>query len=154
MTTVEARESFTVFARSVEPRLRYALTAALGQELGHESAAEALAYGWEHWDRVKDLENPAGYLYRVGRRSMRFKRGRVGFDPIEAARMPDFEPGLPDAMARLSERQRVVVFLVYGLGWKRREVGELLGISTNSVGAHLSRGLAKLRSSLGVSIND
>jgi RNA polymerase sigma factor (sigma-70 family) len=68
--------------------------------------------------------------------------------------MPDVEPGLPDAMARLSERQRVVVFLVYGLGWKRREVGELLGISTNSVGAHLSRGLIKLRSSLGVSIND
>jgi RNA polymerase sigma factor (sigma-70 family) len=64
--------------------------------------------------------------------------------------MPDVEPHLPDAMARLSERQRVAVFLVYGLGWTRREVGELLGISTNSVGAHLSRGLAKLRSALGV----
>jgi hypothetical protein len=45
MTTVEAKESFTVFARDVEPRLRYALAAALGQELGYEAAAEALAYG-------------------------------------------------------------------------------------------------------------
>jgi RNA polymerase sigma factor (sigma-70 family) len=68
--------------------------------------------------------------------------------------MPEVEPHLPDAMARLSERQRVAVFLVYGMGWTRREVGELLGISANSVGAHLSRGLTKLRSALGVRIND
>lgn len=54
MTTVDARESFTVFAREVEPRLRYALTAALGQELGHEAAAEAMAYGWEHWGRLDE----------------------------------------------------------------------------------------------------
>ena len=152
MTTVEARESFTVFARDIEPRLRYALTAAVGQELGHDAAAEALAYGWEHWDRVQDLANPAGYLYRVGRRSVRFRR-RVGFDPVEPARMPEVEPQLPRLMARLSERQRVAVFLVYGLGWTRREVAELLGISINSVGAHLTRGLAKLRSGLGVSVD-
>jgi len=154
MTTVDANESFTVFARDVEPRLRFALTAALGQELGHEAAADAMAYGWEHWDRVRGLVNPAGYLYRVGRRSVRFDRRRVVFAAVEPSRMPEVEPHLPDAMARLSERQRVAVFLVYGLGWTRREVGELLGISTNSVGAHLNRGLAKLRSALGVRIYD
>ena len=154
MTTVDANESFTVFARDVEPKLRYALTAALGQELGHEAAADAMVYGWEHWDRVRDLVNPAGYLYRVGRRAVRFDRRRVVFDAVESSRMPDVEPHLPDAMARLSERQRVAVFLVYGLGWTRCEVGELLGISANSVGAHLSRGLTKLRSALGVRIYD
>lgn len=154
MTTVDARESFTVFAREVEPRLRYALTAALGQELGHDAVAEAMAYGWEHWARIRGLENPAGYLYRVGRRGVRFRRGAIVFLPVESARMPEVEPHLPDAMARLSERQRVVVFLVHGMGWTRREVGELLGISVNSVGAHLSRGLTKLRSALGVRIND
>jgi RNA polymerase sigma factor (sigma-70 family) len=57
-------------------------------------------------------------------------------------------------MAQLSERQRIAVFLVYGLGWTRREVAELLGISVNSIGAHLSRGLAKLRTGLGVSVDD
>ena len=60
-----------VFAREVEPRLRYALVAAVGQDLGQDAACEALAYGWRHWDRIRDLENPAGYLYRVGRRSVR-----------------------------------------------------------------------------------
>lgn len=153
MTTVEAEESFTVFAREVEPRLRYALVAAVGQELGQDAAGEALAYGWRHWDRVRDLDNPAGYLYRVGRRSVRFDRRGGGFEPVDAGRLPDVEPGLPDAMRRLSERQRLAVFLAYGLGWTRREVADLLGISPNSVGAHLDRGLTKLRSALGVTVN-
>ena len=153
MTTVEAEESFTVFAREVEPRLRYALVAAVGQDLGQDAACEALAYGWRHWDRIRDLENPAGYLYRVGRRSVRFDRRRVGFERVDAGRLPDVEPGLPEAMRRLSERQRLAVFLAYGLGWTRREVAELLGISPNSVGAHLDRGLAKLRSALGVTVD-
>lgn len=154
MTTVELEESFTMFAREVEPKLRYALTAAVGQELGHEATAEALAYGWEHWGRVRDLANPVGYLYRVGRRSVKFRRHRVAFDPVVPAHIPEVEPQLPAVMARLSERQRITVFLVYGMGWTRREVADLLGLSVNSVGAHLSRGLAKLRSGLGVRVND
>jgi RNA polymerase sigma factor (sigma-70 family) len=155
MTATETEtEAFTGFAREAEPRLRYALTAALGQELGHEATAEALAYGWEHWDRLRGMDNPTGYLYRVGRRSAQRTWRRVEFQPVEASRFPDFEPGLPDAMLRLSERQRLAVFLAYGQQWTRREVADLLGISINSVGAHLSRGLAKLRSSLGVTIHD
>jgi len=68
MTTVETdQESFTRFVERVGPGLTQALVAALGGEVGREMSAEALAYGWEHWDRVGTLENPAGYLYRVGR---------------------------------------------------------------------------------------
>jgi RNA polymerase sigma factor (sigma-70 family) len=152
MTTVSASKSFTAFAQVAEPRLRYALTAALGQDSGRDAAAAALAYGWEHWDRVKDFANPTGYLYRVGRRSVRFRRREVVFEPVEPGRIPDVEPRLPEAMERLTERQRVAVFLAYGMGWTRSEVGELLGISANSVGAHISRGLTKLRSELGVGI--
>ena len=46
-------DSFTEFVSEVEPRLRRALTAAFGSEVGREAAAEALVYGWEHWDRVR-----------------------------------------------------------------------------------------------------
>ena len=35
-----------------------------GIDWGH---AEALAFGWEHWNRVREMDNPCGYLYRVGR---------------------------------------------------------------------------------------
>jgi RNA polymerase sigma-70 factor (ECF subfamily) len=154
MVTLESRqESFTVFAKEVEPRLRHALTAVFGQERARDATAEALAYGWEHWDRVRVMENPAGYLYRVGRNAHKMRRVHPEFLPVPNPRLPDVEPGLPKAIARLSEKQRTAVLLCYGLGWTRQEVADLLGVSINSVGAHLSRGLDKLRSYLGVMID-
>ena len=56
-------ESFTEFARRCEPRLRHALVAVLGSDAGRDAVAEALAYGWENWSRIKTMENPVGYLY-------------------------------------------------------------------------------------------
>jgi len=38
-----------------------------GQVSGREVAQEALEYGWEHWERLRSMENPVGYLYKVGR---------------------------------------------------------------------------------------
>lgn len=57
---------FASFVSASERDLRQSLMAALGPEVGREAAAEALAYGWENWNRVEGLDNPAGYLYRVG----------------------------------------------------------------------------------------
>jgi hypothetical protein len=31
-----------------------------GQEQGRDATAEALAYAWEHRERVKSMANPAG----------------------------------------------------------------------------------------------
>ena len=59
-------DSFTEFVIGHETRLRQALTAVFGVDRGKDAAAEALAHGWEHWDRVSAMENPSGYLYRVG----------------------------------------------------------------------------------------
>ena len=65
---------------------------------------------------------------------------------------PWVEPGLPKALARLSERQRVVIILVHSLGWTFAETAELLGISIGTVETHVQRGLSRLRRSLGVRI--
>lgn len=145
-------EAFTRFVESVEPRLRGALTAALGADVGREAAAEALAYGWEHWDRVEGMENPAGYLYRVGRnRGGRMRRKpRVVFPAAQIAGEPWVEPGLPDAVASLPERQRVVVYLLHSDEWTMSEVAELLMISKASVQRHAERAMEKLRRALGV----
>lgn len=153
-----SRGSFEGFVVDVEPRLRYALVAAVGPEKGREATAEALAYGWEHWTEVKVMTNPVGYLYRVGRSRVRVRRRRITFHsmpmievPVAGhARIPEVEPGLVHALGALSERQRIAVFLVHGMEWTRQEVADLLGISVNSVGSHLDRGLGKLRNQLGV----
>jgi len=149
-----AKESFTTFFQDVEPRLRYALIAALGHERGREATSEAMAYAWEHWNRIEHMENPGGYLYRVGHSRGRVRWRRPRFNPQPAPGFPEMEPRLPEALRGLSENQRITVFLVHAMGWTRRETADLLGISTNSVGSHLDRGLVKLRTALGVRIHD
>jgi DNA-directed RNA polymerase specialized sigma24 family protein len=141
--------SFAAFVRDAEPRLRIALAAALGQQRGAEAAAEALAYGWEHWDRVETMDNPCGYLYRVGRSRVPTQQV-LRLPPVPAAVAPRVEPGLPDALASLSDRQRVAVVLIHSYQWTTREVAELLDLEVPTVATHLRRGLAKLRQSLKV----
>ena len=55
-TTVD---SFVDFARDAAPRLRRALVAAYGEQEGQEGMAEAMAYAWEHWDRIQGMETPS-----------------------------------------------------------------------------------------------
>lgn len=143
--------SFTEFMGDVEPRLRHALSAAFGGEAGQEATAEALAYGWEHWDRVREMDNPAGYLWGVGRNhARRMRPRRVVFPEAPTDTTPWIEPGLAPALARLSERQRVAVMLIHGLGWTYGEVAGLLGVSKGTVQTQSERGLARLRRRIGV----
>lgn len=145
-------DSFTEFFLDVEPRLRRALTAMLGSEVGREATSEALVYGWEHWDRLKTMYNPAGYLYRVGRRRGRRMqlRRRPETGSMDAVGEPWFEPGLPEALARLPERQRLVVSLLHGHGWTMTEVADLLEIGKSTVQSYEQRAMSKLRRMLGV----
>lgn len=146
-------DSFSEFVERVEPRLRHALIPTLGLDMAHEATAEALAYGWEHWDRLRAMDNPAGYLYRVavtaGRRT---PRSTVTLPQVPPGELPWVEPGLPEALSLLSDRQRTAVWLVHGLGWQQSEVAEFLGVSRDTVRTHTERGLAKLRSALGGAI--
>lgn len=53
---------------------------------------------------------------------------------------------LQDAVATLDERSREIVALRYGGDLKAREIGEILGMTTNAVEVALSRALHRLRS--------
>lgn len=144
-------DGFTEFVDEHEANLRESLIAACGGEHGRDAAAEALVYGWRHWDRISEMENPVGYLYKVGlsrgRRSL--AKRRPVFDAVESSRIPDVEPGLPDALAHLSDRQRTVVVLIHCFQWTQTEVGDLLGVSKTTVQNHLERGMAGLRHEIG-----
>jgi DNA-directed RNA polymerase specialized sigma24 family protein len=143
-------EGFTMFFEVAEPKLRRALIGVYGAPQGRDAAAEALLHGWRHWERVRVMENPVGYLYRVGQSKGRARRvPRLQPEPWPMDR--SFEPGLPAALDALSERERVVVVLIEGFGCTFREVAELLGVSSSSIQSYLGRGLQKLRVTLGVS---
>lgn len=139
---------FESFARVARPRLFRALAAVRGEEAA-DGAAEALAYAWEHWDRVSSMANPIGYLYRVGLSRTRRRRTPALPSP-EAIGLPDIEPALIPALLRLPEAQRASVWLVHACQWRYAEVAEALGTTTSMVGNHVSRGLARLREELEV----
>jgi DNA-directed RNA polymerase specialized sigma24 family protein len=157
-----AWRDFEAFVRAAEPRLSRALAAAYGFEDGRDATAEALAYAWENWDRLQHVANLPGYLFRVGQsRSRRFRQPVTAGLPGGRSPGPamfaisdgadhSFEPGLPAALAALTQRQRIAVVLVHGYGYTLREVAELTGIRQTTVQNHLTRGLARLRATLGV----
>jgi DNA-directed RNA polymerase specialized sigma24 family protein len=147
---VDREETFESFFETAEPRLRRALVAAYGLERGREAAAEALAYGWEHWGQVRDLHNPVGYLYRVGQSRTRPRKRPVVFDIPAQTSDVWIEPELGRALAELSERQRLAVILVHGFGWQFAEVAQVTGIKVPTVQTHAERGLIRLRRALEV----
>jgi DNA-directed RNA polymerase specialized sigma24 family protein len=137
------------FYRDAEPRIRRALTA-LGPTAAQDATAAAMAYGFEHWDRVQGMDNPVGYLYRVGRNSIRDRRKPMPVDVPVGAAENGFEPGLPKALNALSERQRAAVLLVHAWGYPLSEAAQVLGLSVSSLRNHLGRGLTRLRRNIGV----
>ena len=132
--------------------------AAYGSDRGHEATAEALGYAWEHWKRIAGMDNPVGYLFRVGQSRTRPRKRvspRLLWDPVGAdTREQLFEPGLPRALAALSESQRIAVVLVHGYGWTFREVADVIDVSVSTVQTHVERALVKLRATLEVVEDD
>lgn len=126
------------------------MVATWGPDLGREATVDALVHGWRHWQKVREMENPVGYLYVVGKNSVRPLR------PDPALRHPDVqddpwvEPGLEQSLLELSVPQRTVVTLHHSFAWTYQEIADLLDIKVSTVRNHLDRGMKKLRNALGV----
>lgn len=141
--------SFESFAIEHGPRLRAGLVSAYGPGVGLDAAAEAMAYGFEHWQRLSTMGNPSGYLYRVGQTAARRSRRSAPTLPApQLSEMPMIEPGLVPALNDLTEMQRPCVLLVHAFGWKHVETAALLEISESSVRTHIRRGMTKLQEAL------
>lgn len=140
---------FDELVTEVEPRLRRAFVGCRGVDGAAEATAEALAYAWEHRDRILTMANPAGYLYRVGQSRTRSRR-RVGLPAPADLHLPDVEPALVPALLALPDQQRTAVWLVHACGWTYAEAADAMEISRSAVGTHVSRALDALRAALEV----
>lgn len=163
MRTVEERlidADFDDFVRGTGARVRRALVAYYGVEIGAEAGGEAMRVAWEHWPEVAGMDNPAGYLFRAGqshaRPYVRWSRGRVKFpssyeravaavDPDSAALLDLFS-----ALGEVPNERRAAVLLVRAYGLPYDETAELLGITVASVTNHIHRGMRQLRHFMGV----
>jgi len=150
---VKVSAAYTGFVDEAEPRLRRALVARFGMQLGRDATMDALVYAWQHWDRVGEMESPVGYLYRVGCSSVRPRNEPPPLVSVDEGREPWIEPGLEAGLNGLTEPQRVAVVLRHSFEWSYDEIAELLDVSVSTVRTHLARGMEKLRNALEVSID-
>lgn len=149
------REDFVSFARDVEPGLRRSLVAGFGVEVGRPAAAHALAVAWQKWPEPLAKRNPRAYVYAIGRNEarriartrVRRPRADIGY---HEAREPVVEPGLVEAISRLTHRQRVIVLLLHGFDMTMGEVAGFLGLSKSTIQTQERRAMVKLRRNLGV----
>jgi RNA polymerase sigma-70 factor (ECF subfamily) len=150
--------AFAAFVHEAQDPIRRALVAGFGIDAGRDAAEEALLHAWQHWNRISGMNNPHGYVYRVGhrmaRKATRSEKRPVVLPDVPAALNPvRVEPGLPAALSALSHRQRTIVVSVYGYGLSQAEAARLLGITRSSVQRHLERGLTRLRKEMGVTLD-
>lgn len=150
-----AASDLEALIKSVGEAVRRALVGFYGVEIGTEAAAEAIRYGWEHRERLAAMDNPAGYLFRVGqsraRPYRRWAQRRAAFPSSYEREIPvaDDDPaGLIDllaALGKLPPRQRSAVVLVRAHGYSHAEAAEILGVTTTALTNHIHRGMARLR---------
>lgn len=146
---------FERFVDEIGPRVERALIAAYGLEIGTEAAAEAIAVAWERWDHVSGLDNPAGFLYRVGqsraRPHVRWSSRTQAFLSSHRVAQPDAAFDRADvaalfaALRRLNRSQRVAIVLVRMYGLSYSEAAAVMDVSEAAVTNHIHRGMVVLR---------
>jgi len=121
-----------------------------------ELAQETMARVYERWDRVRGMDSPGGYVYRI---ALNLNRQRIrhlavrtqrllGFRKPDLWQPPDSSPEISDAIGRLSLGQRQAFLLVEWVGMSAEEAGRILGIAPGSVRARIHRARTILRDQL------
>jgi RNA polymerase sigma factor (sigma-70 family) len=147
-----AQEAFAAALRE-QPKLRQALVARYGLDVGEQAVAAAMAWAWEHQDRLVEVTALRAYLFRVGQSSTRrswvwASRNSASFPPEvadEDRSSVDDALDLADLLRKLPQKQRTCVLLIYAHGWPYRDVAQLLEISVDAVNNHTHRGMTTLR---------
>jgi RNA polymerase sigma-70 factor (ECF subfamily) len=153
MTAPTREAEFAEFLGNHGSQLRHAFIARYGPDVGSDVMGDVAEYAWSRWDKVVAMENPSGWLYRVGQSRSRkyFRRLRpLRLPPPRSDRVPEVEPALPGLVAALPDSQRVAVLLTQAFGYTEREAAETIGVSPSTVHQNTQRGLERLRARMGV----
>jgi RNA polymerase sigma-70 factor (ECF subfamily) len=152
---VEQR-SFHDFYAGSRDRIGRALAVTLGDaDLAADSVDEAMARAYQKWSSVSRMDNPAGWVYRVGlnvaRSRIRRLTRRRRVNPLATVDVPEptlLEPAVTRALQALPIEQRSVVICRLLLGWSEAETAEALGIRPGTAKSRLHRATTTLANQL------
>jgi RNA polymerase sigma factor (sigma-70 family) len=149
-----AAASFQDFFEVERDRLYGLLALVTGDRSEAEDLAQdAFVAVWERWDRVRLMDNPAGYLHRTAintfrkryRRSKLFGRTSASLSAGTSSTPADSALMLSEALRSLTPRQRAALVLTELLGYSGEEAAGALGVKASTIGALKHQGRTALR---------
>jgi RNA polymerase sigma-70 factor, ECF subfamily len=153
------RDSFESFFREHYASVVRALVVVSGNEAeAQDLAQEAFARALELWERVRSMESPLGYVYRI---AFNLNRNRLRYLSRALRRRTDPPPEVDPAsevetrteirrvLATLPAGQREALVLVEWLGLDANEAGGVLGIEAASVRGRIHRARRRIHDQLG-----
>jgi RNA polymerase sigma-70 factor (ECF subfamily) len=150
-------EPFEEFYRGQGDAVYRALAVALGDpDLAREATDEAMLRAYARWQRVGAMDNPGGWVFRVGLnwatswwRRIRRERPLLVEEHHPQVDGPDTDTDAAvAALAALPLTQRAVVVCRVLLELSTAETATILGIAEGTVKSRLARALSGLRTRL------
>ena len=161
------RAELEEFCAAAYPRLVGALALHCGDRyLAEDLAQEALLRACRHWARVRLMQSPVGWTYRVGANLSTSQARRRSAEDRALTRAADVGPDSQDATDRdaaidiasalrlLPDSHRGVVLMRYQLGLTAAETAEVLGTTPAAVRQLSVRALKGLRAHVAFDADD
>jgi len=152
---LSAEDGFEALFASEHERLFRALYLSTGNtQEAEELMQDAFLKVWERWERVRTMENPAGYLCRTAFNGARSRGRRLALaarrtlttgqpeDQFAAAELRD---ELVRGLKTLTPRQRMALVLTELLDFSSDEAAGILGVTAGTVRALASHGRRALK---------
>jgi RNA polymerase sigma factor (sigma-70 family) len=124
-------------------------------QLAADAIDEAMARAYQRWGRVQALDNPGGWVYRVGlnwsRSFLRRSRRPAPIWMTSSGVTVDgsaLDPTIERALAQLSVEQRAVVACRLLMGYSESQTAIALDLRPGTVKSRLARATARLQSLL------
>ena len=151
--------SFEAFFQAEARTLFRRLCAVTGNSAeAEEIMQDAFLALWERWDRVDEIQDPTGYLYRTAMNVFRKRSRRAALalrrtislaaDPSPFSEIDEQQDAVA-ALAELTPRQRAALVLTDVMDYSSEEAGRALGVTAGTVRGLASRAREALRRQMG-----
>jgi RNA polymerase sigma-70 factor, ECF subfamily len=139
------RIDFEEWYRTSHPRLVASLLLVTGDlDLTRDAVDEAFARAYARWERVRRMDSPAGWTYRVALNVVRRRQRRRGLErrllrrELPPAAMPAPAGEAWALVGDLPERQRTAVVLRYVADLTQEQIAEAMGVTRGTVASTLA----------------
>lgn len=119
-----------------------------------EITQDAFLRVWERWDRVAELEDPTGFLFKTAMNVFRDRARRASIAARRSLRIADRGDDLAAvedrdemirAMRPLTSHQRAALVLTGYFGYSSEEAAQVLGVRASTVRALATKGRSTAR---------